>query len=187
MHKLDYSKSYNKKQVQQVVYSGVKQLKFKNLIGLAGPNITDYLTFVKSKGIKHAEVYEKDYTSMLYQMKDFRPPISTKVNFQDVYDAPVYQDVIYDLDFCCTIKNAEHHIKKFKQNKSIITLALRGIGLKQTVKRFCKLVSKLKPEITFNVHVCSNYKKHSIRFDKETVYTLYEYRDTTPMLTIINF
>jgi len=185
--KLDYSQSYKKKQVQKVVFSEAKQLGIKKLIGLAGPNITDYLSFVKSKGFKQAEVYEIDFTSMLYQMRDFQPPIQTKVLYQDIYHAPVYQDVIYDLDFCCTIKYASPHIKKFRDNKSIITLALRGVGLKETIKSFCKLVSKLKPDIKLNVLVNDNYKKHIIIFNEDVIYTLYEYRDTTQMLTIINF
>jgi len=185
--KRDYTTAYKKKAVQQVVFTELKQHGFKKLIGLAGPNITDYLSFTKKYGIKQAEVYESDFTNMLYQMRNFRPPIKTKVNFQDIYHAPVYQDVVYDLDFCCTIKYADLHIKKFKENKSIITLALRGLGLKETVKRFCKLVSKLKPNIQYNVEVNSNYKKHIISFNKDVVYNLYEYRDTTQMLTIINF
>lgn len=183
MRKTDYSKSYKKKIVQQIVFSDMKQRGMSRLIGLAGPNITDYLSFAKSMGIKQAEVYERDYVNLIYQMQDFKPPIATTVKYQDIYTADLYQDVLYDLDFCCTIKNAEYHIKKFKNN-AIITLSLRGVGLKPTVKRFCKLVSKLKPTITFDVKVTDAYKQHTVFFDKLQSYTLFEYRDTSPMLTI---
>jgi len=184
MRKTDYSRSYKKKFVQKIVFSDLKQQGMSKLVGLAGPNITDYLSFVKDMGIKQAEVYENDYVNMLYQMQNFKPPIKTTVKYQDIYTADLYQDVLYDLDFCCTIKNAEHHIKKFKDNVSVITLALRGVGLKQTIKRFCKAVSKLKPEITLNVNVTDAYKEHRIYFDRNQSYTLFEYRDTTSMLTI---
>lgn len=184
MRKTDYSKSYKKKLVQQIVFDDFKQRGLNKLVGLAGPNITDYLSFVKSKGIKQAEVYERDYVNLIYQMSDFKPPIKTTVKYQDIYTAELKQDVIYDLDFCCTIKNAKDHIKKFKNHPSIITLALRGIGFKETVKRFCKIVSNLKPTITLNVKVTDNYKEHSVFFTNKLNYSLFEYRDTTPMLVI---
>lgn len=180
--KLDYSKAYRKKLVQQIVFDDFKQRGITKLVGLAGPNITDYLSFAKSKGIKQAEVYERDYINLIYQMQDFKPPIKTTVKYQDILDADLYQDVIYDLDFCCTIDKAASHIKKFKNN-AIVTLALRKIGLIPTLKKFCKIVSKAKPDIILNVQVNPNYKIHILNL-KECSYTAYQYFDTTPMLLI---
>ena len=182
MRKTNYSNSYRKKIVQQIVFDNFKQRGMTKLVGLAGPNITDYLSFVKSKGIKQAEVYERDYVNLIYQMQDFKPPIKTVVKYQDIYAADLHQDVIYDLDFCCTIKNAEEHIKKFKNN-AIITLALRGVGLMPTLKRFCKLVSDYKPEISLNIFENNNYKMHMLHLVNKT-YMVYQYRDTAPMIVI---
>lgn len=181
--KVDYSKAYRKKLVQKVVFDDFKQRGFTKLIGLAGPNISDYLSFAKSKGIKQAEVYERDHVNLIYQMQDFKPVIKTIVKFQDVYNADVRDDVIYDLDFCCTIKNAVPHIRKFKKN-AIITLALRKIGLMPTLKKFSKIVSKVKPDIQLNVEINKNYKVHLLHFGKTISYTAYQYFDTTPMLLI---
>ena len=182
MKKLDYSKAYRKKLVQQIVFDDFRERGMTKLVGLAGPNITDYLSFVKSKGIKQAEVYERDYVNLIHQMADFKPPIKTTVKYQDVLDADVYEGVIYDLDFTCTIKNAAPHIKKFKKN-AIITLALRKIGLVPTLKKFCKLVSNLKPDIKLNVELNPNYKVHLLNFE-DVSYTVYQYYDTTPMCLI---
>lgn len=182
--KSDYTNSLNKKVVQKLIYSEVKQQGFKKLIGLAGPNITDYLTMTKKHGIKQAQVYENSYVNLFHQMNSFNPPIKTTVLYQDIYHAPVYQDVLYDLDFTCTIKNANKHIKKFKDVFSIITLSLRGVGLMFTIKKFCKIVSKMKPTISLNVKVTSSYKKHIIQFGNEKSYTLYQYKDSMSMLTI---
>jgi hypothetical protein len=182
MKKLDYSQARNKKLVQQVVFDEFKERGITKLVGLAGPNITDYLSFVKSKGIKQAEVYERDYVNLIYQMADFKPPIKTTVLYQDIYYAGVQDNVIYDLDFCCTIKNAEPHLRKFKKN-AIVTLALRKIGLMPTLKKFCKIVSDLKPDIKLNIQVNSNYKVHLLDFGKYS-YTVYQYHDTTPMCLI---
>ena len=180
--KIDYTKAYKKKVVQQIVFDDFKQRGMTKLVGLAGPNITDYLSFVKSKGIKSAEIYENNYGNLLYQMQNFKSPIQTTINYQDVYFANDEQHVIYDLDFCCSIKNAAPHIKKFKKN-AIVTLALRGIGLMPTLKQFCKLVSKLKPEFELNVEVTSNFKRHLVHLGNQS-YTAYQYSDTTPMVLI---
>lgn len=182
IRKTDYSKSYKKKLVQQIVFDDFKQKGMNKLVGLAGPNITDYLSFVKSKGIKQAEVYERDYLNLIMQMQDFKPPIKTTVKYQDVLHADVQENVIYDLDFCCTINGAEPHIKKFKKN-AIFTLALRGVGLMPTLQRFCKLVSELKSNIQLNVHQTKNFKMHILYFGK-TSYTVYHYCDTSPMIVI---
>jgi hypothetical protein len=182
MKKLDYSKAYRKKLVQDVVFNDFKERGINKLVGLAGPNITDYLSFVKSKGIKQAEVYERDYVNLIYQMSDFKPPIKTTVKYQDILNAIVQENVIYDLDFCCTIKNAAPHIKKFKNN-AIITLALRKIGLMPTLKKFCEIVSNLTPDIQLNVQVTPNYKVHLLIFGDKS-YTVYQYHDTTPMCMI---
>lgn len=182
MRKTDYSKSYRKKIVQEIVFNDMKQRGISKLVGLAGPNITDYLSFAKSKGIKHAEVYEKDYINLLYQMRDFRPPIKTVVNYQDIYYANNNENTLYDLDFTCCVYKAAPHIKKFKQN-AIITLSIRPIGFKETINKFCKLITPLKPKVTFNVLQDGNYNLHKIDWANGKSYNCYEYRDTVPMLT----
>jgi hypothetical protein len=180
--KIDYSNATNKKVVQQIVFNDFKQRGMSKLIGLAGPNITDYLSFVKSKGIKEVQVYERDYSNLIYQMANFRPSIKTTVHYQDIYYAGVQDDVIYDLDFCCTIKNAEPHLKRFRKNV-IVTLALRKIGLMPTLKKFCKIVSNITPTIELNVCVTNNFKMHLLHLGKQS-YTAYQYFDTTPMCII---
>jgi hypothetical protein len=182
INKIDYSKSYKKKLVQNIVFNDFKERGIKKLVGLAGPNITDYLSLVKSKGIKQAEIYERDYTNLIYQMQDFRPSIKTTVKYQDILHADVQEGVIYDLDFCCTIDSAEEHIKKFKKN-AIITLALRGVGLIPTLEKFCELVNDFKSSIQLNVYKTENFKMHVLHFEKIS-YTVYHYCDTSPMIVI---
>lgn len=185
MRKTDYSKSYKKKLVQQIVFSDMKQRGLSKLVGLAGPNINDYLSFAKEMGIKQAEVYERDPVNLIYQMQDFKPPIKTTVKYQDVYTADVYQDVLYDLDFCCTIKNAEEHIKKFRNN-AIITLALRGVGLIPTLRRFSKILTGYsRPFIFENFYETEHYKVHRLSLQHiNKNYMVYQYRDTTSMIVI---
>ena len=180
--KRDYSKAYKKKIVQRIVFDEFKKRKMDRLVGLAGPNISDYLSFVKSKGIKRAEIYERDYLHLIFQMQNFRAPIKTTVLYQDVLDAEIHPNTIYDLDFCCTIKSVAPHIKKFRSN-AIVTLALRGIGLMYTLRRFSRLITKEKPEFQLNVEVNSDYKMHILHIGG-CKYAAYQYFDTTPMLLI---
>lgn len=183
MFKTSYTNSIKKKAVQEVVFRDAMKRKFRKVVGLAGPNITDYLSFLKGKGIKEAEIYEKDCRQLVNQFIDFSPIISTSVQFGDIISADsTDKKTLYDLDFCCTIKNAKQHIRKFKSN-AIITLAIRGVGLKSTVKQFCKLVSKEKPKVEWNKTSTTMYKVHTISFSDQS-YTCYQYRDTSCMLTI---
>lgn len=169
--------------MQNIVFNQIKNKSINKLVGLAGPNISDYLSFVKSKGIKRAEIYERDAVNLLYQMRDFSPSIKTTVLYQDIYAADLYQNTVYDLDFTCCINEAAPHILKFKEN-SIITISIRPIGFENTIKKFCSLISKMTPKVYLNKIVNKFYKLHTIEWDNES-YSLYEYRDTTPMLTII--
>ena len=183
MRKTDYTKSHNKKLVQEIVFNHIKKKGINNLVGLAGPNISDYLSFVKSKGVKRAEIYERDPVNLLYQMRDFNPSIKTTVLYQDIYAAGLYQNTVYDLDFTCCINEAAPHIRKFKEN-SIITISIRPIGFENTIQKFCSLISRLTPKVLLNKVVTEFYKLHTIEWEDQS-YSLYEYRDTTPMLTII--
>ena len=65
-----------------------------------------------------------------------------------------------------------------------MTLSIRPIGFEETINKFCKLVSNLKPKILLNVIEDINYKLHKISFSNGTSYDCYEYKDTVPMLTI---
>jgi len=47
MVKTTYESSFHKKVVQNIVFKDFKMRKFKKLIGLAGPNISSYLLFIK--------------------------------------------------------------------------------------------------------------------------------------------
>jgi hypothetical protein len=183
MVKTTYESSFHKKVVQNIVFKDFKMRKFKKLIGLAGPNISSYLLFIKKMGIKQAHIYENNNEQIINQVLDFKPIIPTTVIFEDILNAPVKDDTIYDLDFCCSILNAREQIKKFKNN-AIITLSIRPFGLKKTINEFCKLISKNKTVINYNTKITNSYKMHLIILSNKKIYECYQYRDSTSMLTI---
>lgn len=185
--KNDYSLSFNKKAVQHTIFNQYKSQRFKKLVGLAGPNINDYFSFLKSKGIKQAEVYEYDISKLAIQLSKYQPVIKSEIKYQDIYHAdPDRKDTVYDLDFCCSIRNAAKHVKKFTCNV-VVTLSIRPIGLKKTIKKFAKLVDgTLNPEF-YLVEVVSaktgSFKIYRLNTDTRK-YQCYIYKDSMPMLTI---
>ena len=182
--KRDYSQAKHKKAVQRLIFKDVRKYGYKQLIGLAGPNISDYLNFVKKNGISDILIYENDFKNLLTQMKNYNHVSNVSVKFQDIINAPIFNDCVYDLDFCCSIQNARKYLKKFKNNSCIITFSLRPIGLRETIAYFAKLMSTKKPIIEYNFKITDEYRLHKIVISETVSYDCYQYSDTVPMLTI---
>lgn len=186
-HKNDYSLSFNKRAVQSLVFRSFKDQKIKKLVGLGGPNIRNYLLFLKSQGIRHAEIYEHDISKMAIQLTNYRPVIESQIRYQDIFHAEANRpDTLYDLDFCCTIRSAANHVHKFTNNV-IITLSIRPVGLNKTIKEFAKLVDRTSNPEFYLVDTITNkfgkFKLYKLTTSKHS-YNCYVYKDTTPMLTI---
>lgn len=183
----DYSLSFNKRAVQSLVFKSYKERKIKKLIGLGGPNIRQYLLFLKSQGIKHAEIYEYDISKMAIQLSKYQPVIESQIKYQDILNAePNRPDTLYDLDFCCSIKSAANHVYKFTDNV-IITLSIRPIGLNKTISEFAKLVDRTtNPEFEWIETITNKLGKFKLYklTTKKHKYDCYVYKDSTPMLTI---
>lgn len=185
--KTDYSTSVNKRAVQNAIFNSLSH-KFNKVIGLAGPNITDYLKFMKQNGVKSAEIYEKNISQLAIQMNDFVPVIASKIQFGDIIQAKSHQPkTLYDLDFCCSINNAYQHIQKFSDDASIITLSIRPVGFMHTLLKFSQLIdSESSPIIEFLgsvEHNLGKYRTYNLTTGAKK-YKCYLYKDSVPMVTI---
>jgi hypothetical protein len=182
MRKLSYESSSNKKAVQKKIYLQYKGIK--KVIGLGGPNLTEYLLFLKSMGIKQADIYEFDAEQLLLQINNYVPVINSQIYYGDILRAvPNKTDTLYDLDFCCCILSAKKHIEKFTTN-SIITLSIRPYGLEQTIEKFCQYIDSTSTyTVDYHYNHTENYKVYRIDVGKKK-YLCYSYRDTTPMITL---
>lgn len=174
---IDYSIHTEKRSIQDKVFPLIKK---NHIITLAGPNVKDYLS--KLPEMESIEIWENDGKVMLKQLLEIRDLDIKKVkyNFGDIYRADVDEDCFYDLDFCCTIKSAAEHVKKFKDCAFMITLSLRDCILPKTIDRFLKAVGEEVisdiPHPQFNL----------LTTDKnEYIYTTY--CDSSPMVTIFKF
>jgi hypothetical protein len=185
--KSDYTLSKNKKAVQNDIFERVQKKSFTKVIGLGGPNITQYLCFLKDHGIKHADIYENNRYHILLQISKFKPMISSKVYFQNIINAQEKQkDTLYDMDFCCSVATVKDSIKKFKDN-SIFTFSIRPVGIESTIQMFFKsLRQNAKPIITYNHEVNKQFKVHKVDWNGNK-YFCYIYKDTVPMMTITQF
>jgi hypothetical protein len=147
------------------------------LVGLAGPDINNYVQWCNKIGITDLELYELDIRVMMYQLKTFGMIFPKQLIHGDIINAvPNDKNTIYDLDFCGTVKHLTDHIAKFDDN-AIMTFSKR-ISDKQNFEIFFEAKNE---EIGF-VSKKNNYTVFTTI--KNNVYLYIPYMDTSPMCTI---
>ena len=135
MTKTTYQSAEKKKAVREFLFS---KIKAKYLVGLAGPDINDYLSWCNKKGYKVDEIWENNPTVMLSQLANLKHDLEFKYKFGDIASAdPNKENTVYDLDYCGAISTLYENVIKFKK-KAVITLCIRSIGEEETLKRFFK-------------------------------------------------
>lgn len=171
--KLSYINATNKRTIREEL---LKRHTYTKLIGLAGPNLHQYMSQCKRAGIKHVTVYEKNSHVMIKQLP-YIIKHSIPYRFMDILHAALQKDTLYDLDFCCSIKSVEQHIKKFKRN-FMLTVSERGGAKWWSIPYFLeyrKETEKERIQITKNQLI--------IKSDKGQ-YLCTFYQDSSRMLTI---
>ncbi len=131
MTKPTYLDAVNKKQVREFLFS---HFPFNSIIGLAGPDINHYINWCEAKGFEEIEIWEISPDVMINQIMNIKHPVNMK--FGNILNAEVKKNVLYDLDYCVTVKYMRDHIQKFVDN-FIMTFSLRA-GLDYTINKFFK-------------------------------------------------
>ena len=132
--KKTYINSANKHAVREFL---IQKFQFEQVVGLAGPDINEYLAYLESKGCKQFEIYENNSQVALQQLSKIRSKSKIALICGDILQAnPDKQNVLFDLDFCASVRFLQEHIAKFKSN-FIMTFSTR-IGLKETISTFFK-------------------------------------------------
>lgn len=158
----------------------MEYFKFKNIVGLAGPDINEYIEWCKAKGYDTFQIYEMDNTTMINQLAKLSKDVPMNYTLGDIIQADVKDDTLYDLDFCRSIVNHEEHVAKFKKN-FIMTFSLRTKGgTLGTIKRFFEL---RKENILKIIDVTGPLKQKQITTE-EGDYIFISYKDTSPMCCI---
>jgi hypothetical protein len=131
MTKNTYINASNKHAVREFLFS---YFRFNSVVGLAGPDINDYLKWCESKGYNNIEVWENEPSVMFKQLTEVKTPI--RYRFGNILDANLSDNVLFDLDYCVSVRYMKEHIQKFKDN-FIMTFSTR-IGVQKTVDNFFK-------------------------------------------------
>ena len=176
MTKRSYKQADKKKAVREFLFSNFLNRK---IVGLAGPDINDYIKWCKSKGYTEIEIWENDMNVFISQLAILNTKAPVDMKFGDILYSPEDAHVLYDLDFCATIKTLKQHVKNFKNN-FIMTFSIRGVGFDKTVKQFFSL----RKEQIIKCVECTSPLKHLTINTAEGRYMAISYFDTTPMCCI---
>lgn len=178
MKKETYIRSLKKKIVREFLFSFFNE---KSIIGLAGPDINDYVEWCKEKGYENLQLWENDSNVMLNQFKSLKTESTFEYKYGNILNAePNKRDTLYDLDYCGTIKTLYDHVKKFKEGKFVMTFCMRGSTKNQSIESFFKNRNESirtrfeKTEPLDHVVIGTDFGK----------YILATYRDGSPMLCI---
>jgi hypothetical protein len=172
----------NKKEVRNFLFSLFKDMHLKKIVGLAGPDIQDYINFCKSKGYSEFEIYEIDKLTAMHQLVNMKTTGALHLKLTDIINAsPDEKETLYDLDYCGTVKTLIEHIKKFN-NRFIMTFSLRGISAKETIKQFFKARKETIKSVITKMHP---FKHDVYKTNSGSEYIYVSYKDGSPMCCIV--
>ena len=171
--KKTYLTSSNKHAVREFL---IQRFQFESIVGLAGPDINEYLAYLESKGCTQFEIYENNSQVALQQLSKIRSKSKIALICSDIIKAnPDKENVLFDLDFCASVRFLTDHIAKFKKN-FIMTFSYR-IGLQETIDTFFK--ARREKVIGSVDH--SSPIPHTIYTTKQGNYLFIKYFDTSAM------
>lgn len=177
MTKVSYKEASNKKAVRSFIFSHYKKPK---IVGLAGPDVNEYVKWCKRNGFEVEEIWERDPRVMMRQLTDIKEDVGFKYRFGDInHTVPDREDTVYDLDYCGSVLTLYEAVMKFKRS-AVMTFSVRGVGVEKTISEFFK---NRKEKIVSKTTKTSPIKHISIKTDKGK-YLAAPYFDTTPMISI---
>ena len=166
----------NSTQKQKVRDFFLAKFKFEQVIGLAGPDINEYIDRLEAEGCKKFEIYENDAQTHSSQLAIVKKPVSIVLG--DILEADANREnTLYDLDFCRTVTYLTPHIRKF-QNNFMMTFSQR---IKGGAKSSIKVFFDSRDELLYYTRDIDAPVKHTELVTNKGQYLFTEYYDTTPM------
>ena len=177
MTKVSYKEAKQKKAVRDFIFSHYKKSK---IVGLAGPDINEYVGWCKSNGFEIDEIWEVDPRVMMKQLTEIKEDMMFKYRFGNINDTiPNKDKTVYDLDYCGAVHTLMSAVVKFKKN-AVMTFSVRGVGVEKTISTFFK---ERKEKIVSRTNKIKPIKHISIQ-TSHGKYVVAPYFDTTPMISI---
>ena len=180
MTKETYKDASNKHNIRELMMAITKPYRpTGKIVGLAGPDITDYIEWCKSYGYTDIDVYEMNFQVMLHQLQTFGATYPINLHYSDISQAPYKPGVFYDLDFCASVRYLGEAISKFRKN-FMMTFSTR-IGVTETISKF--MTYRGDDMYTYSTHEDEAYT-YNIIDGMTGSYFMVRYRDTSAMCTI---
>ena len=179
LKKETYEHALNKKQVREFMFSLFAKQLFRKIVGLPGPDIMNSISFYESKGYDLFEFHEMDIDTVMKQLTEIKTP-NTTLTYGNILNADASRkDVVYDLDYCVTVRHMKEHIKKFTHN-FIMTFS-RRIGNEETIDEFFQAT---KEKIVSVVKKFAPIEYEIYKTNKGNNYIYVKYFDTSAMCCI---
>lgn len=154
----------------------ISKFKFETVVGLAGPDINEYIEYMSSKGCKNFEIFENHPDIIVKQLSTLNTTANVTLKYDDIIKAESDKpNTLFDLDFCITVKSLKEHIKSFKNN-FIMTFSVR-FGIEKTIIEFFKE----REENIFSRKSIFSPLYHTIINTDKGKYIFITYKDTSPM------
>ena len=167
-----------KREVRNFLFSFFKDMQLSKIVGLAGPNIQEYIEFCKSKGFSEFEIYEIDGLTAIHQLASINDKVTLKLT--DIINAKADEpNTFYDLDYCVTGRYMTQHMAKFK-HRFIMTFSVRGVSIKETMDRFFKA----RDEKVIGVDYPRYPFPAVMYYTNKGQYLQLSYKDTSPMMCL---
>lgn len=157
----------------------LQRFEFEKIVGLAGPDIEEYLDYLHKKGAKEFEIYEHNSEILAIQNAKLQdiPFDNVKVINNDILCADSNTPkTFYDLDFCDSVKYLQEHIAKFTDN-FIMTFSTR-IGIDYTIKTFFEAKKEI---IKYAQEIHDEFPYTIFTTESGNDYLFIRYKDTAPM------
>ena len=169
----------NATQKQKVRDFFLAKFKFEHVVGLAGPDINQYIDRLTSEGCKQFEIYENDSQTFMSQVFKINKPVH--MVYGDILTADADRDdTLYDLDFCRSVTHLKPHIRKFQKNFMMtFSIRIKG-GSDSTTKIF---FDSRNESIISRTDITSPIV-HTEYITTKGKYLFTQYYDTSPMCTI---
>ena len=178
MTKSTYLNCEKKKAVRDFL---LQQFQYSNVIGLAGPDVQEYVNNIRFANCNKIKIYENNSNILFKQLtKIDKTDKRVHLNYSNIYNvSSIEEDTLYDLDYCATIRSLKEHVEKFRNN-FIMTFSLRKCGFKETIETFFNI---RKESIISSLKSLSPIP-HTIFETNKGKYIYCAYRDNTPMCCI---
>jgi hypothetical protein len=169
----------NATQKQRVRDFFLAKFKFENVVGLAGPDINQYIDKLASEGCKQFEIYENDPQTFMSQVYNIKTPVH--IVYGDILTADADRDdTLYDLDFCRSVTHLTPHTRKFQKN-FMMTFSIRIKGGSDATT---KIFFDSRDESIITRREITSPIVHTEFITTKGKYLFTQYRDTSPMCTI---